>query len=169
MLGDTGSGAFDWVISGIVHAADHGADVINMSLGAYLKKGGFWDDNGTTDPADDVFVTAREVAEFKNAIGRATTHAHRKGSTVIAAAGNEAVDLDHTADWIHLPSAATHVLSISATAPIGWAKGGNPFLDHPASYSNFGQSAIDFAARGGDYVYPGDGAGRVNAADAAVQ
>ena len=156
VLRDTGSGAFDWVISGIVYAADHGADVINMSLGAYVKKSGYLDDNGTADSADDVFVTAREVAELKNAIGRATTYAYQRGSTVFAAAGNAALDFDHSADWIHLPSAAPHAIAISATAPIGWAKGGNPFLDNPASYTNFGQSAIDFAAPGGDFVYPGN-------------
>ena len=58
-------------------------------------------------------------------------------------------------------SDAPHVISISATAPIGWAKGpGVPYwdgsFDHPASYTNFGQSAIDFAAPGGDFVYPGN-------------
>jgi lantibiotic leader peptide-processing serine protease len=36
----TGSGAFDWLINGIVYAADSGADVINMSLGGYLFKSG---------------------------------------------------------------------------------------------------------------------------------
>jgi len=89
-------------------------------------------------------------------VARATTYAYQKGTTVIAAAGNSAVDFDHTADLIHLPASAPHVLSISATAPIGWALGGNPFLDYPASYTNFGQSAIDFAAPGGDFVYPGN-------------
>jgi subtilisin family serine protease len=49
------------------------------------------------------------------------------------------------------------VLSISATAPIGWATDpGNIFLDNLASYSNFGQSTISFAAPGGDFIYPGD-------------
>jgi subtilisin family serine protease len=156
VLRDTGSGSFDWIISGIVHAASQGADVINMSLGGYVRKGGFLDDNGTADPADDVFVTAREVAELKNAVARATTYAYQRGVTVIASAGNDSVDFDHTASWIHLPSDATHVISISATAPIGWALGGNPFLDNPASYTNYGQSAIDFAAPGGDVAYPGN-------------
>ncbi len=33
LSGITGSGSFDGIIQGIVYAADHGADVINMSLG----------------------------------------------------------------------------------------------------------------------------------------
>lgn len=148
VLADSGSGAFDWVIAGIVHAADQGVDVINMSLGAHIFKSGGCDSEGC--------YTAREAAELKNALGRATTYAYQKGVTVIAAAGNAAVDFDHTANLIHIPSDAPHVISISATAPNGWATGGNPILDYPASYTNFGQSAIDFAAPGGDSAYPGN-------------
>lgn len=149
VLGDEGSGSFADVISGIVHAADVDADVISMSLGATLDKNGFCDSEGC--------VSAREVAALVNAIKRATTYANQQGSTIIAAAGNEAMDLDHTANIIHVPSALPNVLSISATAPIGWATDpGNIFLDNLASYSNYGQSAIDFGAPGGDYVYPGN-------------
>jgi lantibiotic leader peptide-processing serine protease len=43
VLGDAGSGSFADVISGIVHAADVGADIINMSFGAYLPKRGIYD------------------------------------------------------------------------------------------------------------------------------
>ncbi len=109
----TGSGQFDWVIAGIVYAADIDADIINMSLGAVLAKGGWEDEYGV--------VTAREVAELKNAIGRATTYAYQNGTTVIASEGNEAIDKDHTASIITLPADAPHVISIAATAPIGWA------------------------------------------------
>jgi subtilisin family serine protease len=42
----TGSGDFDWVISGIVYAANNGADIINMSLDAVLIKSGYCDDEG---------------------------------------------------------------------------------------------------------------------------
>jgi len=144
----SGSGAFDWVISGIVYAAEIDADVINMSLGAVLLKGGWEDEDGV--------VTAREVAELKNALGRATTYAYQQGTTVIASEGNEAIDKDHTAGIITLPADAPHVISVAATAPIGWAIDPNTFLDNPASYTNFGQSAVDFAAPGGDFVYPGE-------------
>ena len=153
----TGSGSFEDVVEGIVYAADHGADVINMSLGGTLAKHGYLDDMGTADPSDDVWVTAPEVQEQKNAVERAAAYANQQGATVIASAGNEANDADHTADVFHLPSDAPHVLSIAATAPIGWAKAPQTtFLDNPASYTNFGQSAIDFAAPGGDAAYPGN-------------
>lgn len=149
VLSDSGSGSFADVISGIIHAADVDADIISMSLGAALDKNGFCDSEGC--------VRANEVASLVNAIKRATTYANQSGSTVIASAGNDAIDLDHTANLIHVPSSLPNVLSISATAPIGWATDpGNIFLDNLASYSNYGQSSIDFGAPGGDFVYPGN-------------
>jgi subtilisin family serine protease len=58
---------------------------------------------------------------------------------------------------ITLPADAAHVISVAATAPIGWAKDPiNTFLDNPSSYTNYGQSAVDFSAPGGDFVYPGN-------------
>lgn len=157
VLGDAGSGTFEDVISGIIYAADVDADIINMSLGALFAKHGFWDDNGTADPSDDVWVTAREVQELKNAIARAVAYADKMGTLVVASAGNSALDFDHTADVITLPGSAPKVVTVSATAPIGWATDpGNAFLDNLASYSNYGQSTIDFAAPGGDVAYPGN-------------
>jgi len=66
-------------------------------------------------------VSAQEVNELKNALARATTFAYQQGVTVIASAGNVANDGDHDQALIHLPSDCPHVISISATAPIGWA------------------------------------------------
>lgn len=149
VLGDAGSGSFADVISGIVYAADADADVISMSLGAYLDKNGFCDDDGC--------ATAQEVIGLINANKRAVNYAYQQGSTVIASAGNSGLDFDHTNNLVHIPSDLPHVLSISATAPIGWATDpGNIFLDNLASYSNYGQSAIDFGAPGGDFAYPGN-------------
>lgn len=157
VLGDAGSGTFEDVISGIVYAADVDADIINMSLGAVFAKRGFWDDNGTPDSSDDVWVTAREVQELKNAISRAIAYADKMGTLVIASAGNDALDFDRSADTITLPGSAPKVVTVSATAPIGWATDpANVSLDNLASYSNYGQSTIDVAAPGGDFVYPGN-------------
>ena len=149
VLSDSGSGTFDDIIEAIVYAADVDADVINMSIGATLPKNGWCDVDGC--------VGANEVAALLNAINRATTYAFQQGTTVIASAGNEATDYDHNGPVVHMPSDGPNVISIAATAPIGWAKDpGNVFLDNPASYSNYGQSTIDFAAPGGDSVYPGN-------------
>jgi lantibiotic leader peptide-processing serine protease len=102
-------------------------------------------------------VTAREVAELLTALDRATTYAYQSGTTVIASAGNDAENYDGNGPVVHSPSDSPHVISISATAPIGWATDpGNIFLDNLASYSNFGRSVIDFAAPGGDFILPGE-------------
>jgi subtilisin family serine protease len=149
----TGSGDFDWVISGIVYATDIESDIINMSLGAVLTKNGYMDDNGTADPGDDFWVGANEVAALRNALSRATTYAYQNGTTVIVSAGNDAIDRDHDAATTVLPADSDHVIQVSATAPIGWGVDPTVSLDNLASYSNYGQSAIDFAAPGGDFLY----------------
>ena len=150
VIGDQGSGSFGWLIQGIVHAANNGADVINMSLGASFPKRGFLADNGT-------WVNANEVAALTTAVSRATSYAYQRGVTVFSSAGNSALDSNRTRDLVAIPSQSAHVISISATAPIGWATDPlNISLDNLASYSDYGLSHIDFAAPGGDFIYPGD-------------
>ena len=38
----SGSGSFSWIFNGIVYSALNGADVINMSLGAWIDRAGFY-------------------------------------------------------------------------------------------------------------------------------
>lgn len=151
----TGSGSFGGIIQGIVYAADIDADVINMSLGAVLPRTGFWDDNGTPDPGDDIWVGANEVTALMNVTSRATRYAHERGTVVIASAGNESIDRDHDGSLLVLPADCSDVIAIAATGPVGWADDPTTDLDLPASYSNYGQSRISFAAPGGDFqLYP---------------
>jgi subtilisin family serine protease len=159
VLADSGSGSFSWMLNGIIHATLQGADVINMSLGAAIPRNGkFVDDNGTpTDPTDDFIVSdTKAVQELLVAISRVTTFAYQQGVTVISSAGNDANNGDKDKSLLHIPSDAPNVISISATAPIGWLTGPNSNLDYPASYTNFGVSVIDLAAPGGDSSYPGN-------------
>jgi subtilisin family serine protease len=154
----TGSGSFAGIIQGIVYAADHGADVINMSLGVH----GGLPVNGKG---------ANDVSELVNATKRAVMYARARNALTIVSAGNDAQDLDHMsgvklcdsdgscyiANLKAFPAELPGALSISATAPIGWAMApATTFLDNLASYSDYGASAIDFAAPGGDSVYPGN-------------
>jgi subtilisin family serine protease len=149
-----GSGAFSWVINGIVYAATPiseggaGADIINMSLGATLQHQQY-------DPLTGKPLGASGAAHLLRAIGKATTYAYQRGVTVVAALGNSAIDLDHTNDVVFVPAMSPHVIAVSATGPVGFAQGATNF-DRLASYSNFGQSAVDFAAGGGDFALPGN-------------
>lgn len=152
----TGGGSFAGIIQGIVHAADRGADVINMSLGV---RGGL--------PVNG--KGANSVAELVNATKRAVQYARSQNALVIASAGNDGRDLDKDsgtqicdADGCYrvnlraFPAQLPGVLAVSALGPIGWAYDFNTNLDRQASYTNYGQSAIAFGAPGGDFAYPGN-------------
>ena len=137
-----GSGTFASVIQGILYAATPiaeggaGANIINMSLGAVFPRQGVG------------------AAQLANALSRASMYARQRGTLVVAAAGNSALDLDHTANLIFVPAQSAGVVAVSSTAPLGFALGATNF-DRPASYTNFGQSAIAFAGPGGDFALPG--------------
>jgi len=144
----TGSGTFEGIIAAIMYTAKIQADVANMSLGAVIPRHGTCDENGCAN--------AIEIAELQIALARATMHAHAHGVTLIASAGNEAINFDKNWDQIHIPSMSPGVISISATAPEGWALNPNTNLDLPASYTNIGMEAVDFAAPGGDFDFESD-------------
>jgi subtilisin family serine protease len=142
-----GSGSFEQVINGIIYAATPiaqggaGAHIINMSLGGAFDRQG------------------KDAAQLAVAMSRATTYAYQQGVTVIASAGNSAFDFDHTNNLITLPGLAANVITVAATGPLGFAVGypnGATDFSRPASYTNFGQSAIDLAAPGGDFALPGN-------------
>jgi len=145
VLYDEGNGSLFDILNGIIYAALVDADVINMSIGSTFEKSGNVEEE----------YTASDAAWYKNIYGRAITFAYQNGTTVITSAGNEGTDYDHNADEMHLPSGAAHAISVSATTPIGWAADPETNLDVFTSYSNYGQSAIDFAAPGGDVLYTG--------------
>jgi subtilisin family serine protease len=72
---EDGSGAYEDIANGVRWAADHGADVVNMSLGGL---------QGTQ------LLTLTGV---ETQLQEAITYAHGKGVAVIAAAGNDSVPL----------------------------------------------------------------------------
>jgi subtilisin family serine protease len=152
VLGDEGSGDFSWLLQGIVHAVNHDADVINMSLGAFFPRNGkFLDENG------NVINATKAIQELVVAISKVTTYAYQNDVTIIATAGNNANNGNRDRSWVQMPADAPHVISVSATAPRGWAVDPfNAFLDYPASYTNYGTPEVDLAAPGGDFVYPGE-------------
>ena len=140
VLFNSGSGSFEDVAAGIIYAADRSVDVISMSLGGSLQK------------SEEGASTLRQL------IDRAVSYAYKKGALVIVSAGNDGQSADSPkttgtpANLIHLPSDSPQAISISATAPRGWGKNQNVFLDNPASYTNYGRSVINLAGPGGDYT-----------------
>lgn len=143
----TGSGAFSGINAGIVYAADQGADVINMSLGAVLNKNGFYYDEDGNLQKD----SPKLIQELIHAQQRAIDYAYSSGVTVVVSGGNGYMNADGNGSTIVLPADLNHVIAVSATAPFNWAYYPTTDLDLIASYSNTGRSLIDIAAPGGDY------------------
>lgn len=147
----TGSGNFSWINAGIVYAADNGADVINMSLGAVVNRNGFYlDENG--DLQRDMPATIQFLIIAQQ---RAINYAAKKGVVIIASAGNDGGDFDGGGALIKLPADLQYVVAVSATAPdylysslINGIE--NIIYDIPSSYTSYGKSLVDVAAPGGD-------------------
>ena len=119
VLGDDGGGIISDVASGIVYATEVGAHVINASF---------------TSP------TPTEV------VRRALDYAHDKGVLVVAAAGNDHLNIDRTPRY---PAAEpqSNVISVAASTE----------SDRLARFSNYGPTNVDLAAPGEGIVstWPG--------------
>lgn len=124
--------SFGAVMSGVLYAADNGADVVNMSLGGGFAKAG--------------------LGQFVGFINRVFNHARQQGATVVVAAGNAAADLDHNGNVFATYCDAPGVICVSATGPTASGGTNGPWqdVDALAYYSNFGRSAISVAAPGGN-------------------
>jgi subtilisin family serine protease len=137
VLSFLGSGSFEGVIGGMIHATDAGAHVINMSLGAEF---------------DRRVEGGKELIE---ALRRAVKYSGTNGTLVVSAAGNSAINLDDAGGPIvALPCMVSH-LCVAATGPLnGQFDENGPILtenhDQPAFYTNYGFSAIHVAAPGGN-------------------
>jgi len=151
-------------IDALTYAGDVGIDVVNMSY--YIDPWLFnCADNPADAPADQL-----EQRTIIQATQRALDYAHRKGVTMVAAAGNEAIDYTKTnvdgtspdfaqqpgevpyertipASCESMPSEGNHVLSVSSTG----------ISQRKSYYSSYGNGYIDVAAPGGDlYDNPGN-------------
>jgi hypothetical protein len=138
VLSGFGSGSLSSVLNGVLWAADHGADVANMSLGGGFAKAG--------------------LGQYVALINKTFNYAKQRGMLVVVAAGNEEQDLDHDGNLYKTYCDAPHVLCVSAVGPTTWTGVGDQF----AFYSNFGRSAIGVAGPGGN-AEPVDGGYLVSA------
>lgn len=161
---DSGYFFLQATVDALTYAGDIGVDVANMSY--YIDP---WLFNCTDNPADSPEDRA-EQATIIAAAQRALDYAHRKGVTLVAAAGNQAADYTKTyndssspnfasvpgeaprartipATCVSMPAEGQHVISVSST---GISK-------RKAYYSSFGNDYVDVASPGGDvYDTPGN-------------
>lgn len=150
------------IVSGLVYAADVGADVVNMSLGGLRRM------------RNDFVKYCREVIELPATVCgqiarynvtfqddyvqatiliymRAFEYANQQGTSVIVAAGNNALDADRSKDIKLAFADFPHTIAVSALGPIGWCIDPSTSTDELAYYSNTGQSVIDISAPGGNF------------------
>lgn len=126
VLSATGSGSFESVASGIRHASGPAnADVINMSLGANV------------DPNEEGVPALLEL------MARVIKDAEKQGTIVISAAGNDTINLD-LGTIVSTPCEQS-TICVSATGPLNQQN-----FDQPATYTNYGITAIEVAAPGGN-------------------
>jgi subtilisin family serine protease len=132
VLDRNGVGSTSDVLEGLMYAADNEADVINMSLEGFLDK-------------------KRSPGDFMKVIKRAFTHAEKKGSAIVVAAGNDNLDLRADRHRYQLYCQSPNVVCVAATGPKSQASVNGPWtdIDAKASYSNFGKP-VTVAAPGGN-------------------
>jgi lantibiotic leader peptide-processing serine protease len=140
-------------VDALTYAGDHGIDVVNMSY--YIDP---WQFNCRNNPADspEAQLEQRTIIEATN---RALRYAHRRGVTLVGAAGNGHVDLgnptfdDTSPDFppgaeyprnidngcLDLPTEGYKVLSVTALGP----------STVKADYSNYGVEQAAVSAPGG--------------------
>ncbi len=126
VLDRQGNGNVGTALSGVLWAADHGANVANMSLGGGFAKAG--------------------SGQLTSIINRVFNYANRKGMMIVVSAGNDIIDLDHDGNQYNTYCNTVHVVCVSSVGPE--KASANP--DNVSYYTNFGRSAITVAAPGGN-------------------
>jgi subtilisin family serine protease len=124
------------VVDGIYYAGLNKFEVINMSF--------FVDDNSIQQSTRLKCMDDPVQRTFRLAVERAIDYARMRGVTPVAALGNEEEDLAHPAepyenDCEEIPAEVQGVIGVSALTA----------SSELASYSNYGDFAVDVAAPGG--------------------
>jgi hypothetical protein len=133
VIGYTGSGSLGGILAGLIWAADHGADVANMSLGI----------DGGVDKAGN--------GQFVSIVNRVFNYANRAGMVVVVSAGNDGRNLDGDGRNLAVLCESPHVICVSATGPTSGAPFAGPWgnVDAPADYSTIGKQDVTVSAPGG--------------------
>ena len=127
------------------YVADQQVDVANASFAI---------DKGATGPADPLDFYCRSDKSDKASIKlveKAVKDASKSGTTIVASAGNNGIDMAHPAageDCIRMPVQLPGVIGVSSLGRNGMRVATGP--PAPPGASNFGYGAIDVVAPGGD-------------------
>jgi subtilisin family serine protease len=128
------------------YVSQQNVDVANASFA--VDKGA----TGSADPLDFFCGTDSADAAAIELVGNAVKSALRSGTTVVASAGNNGIDMTQPAggpSCIRMPVQLPGVIGVASEG-----RNGAPVTTTPPGPSNFGYGAIDLVAPGGD---PGQG------------
>ncbi|MEH6891860.1 S8 family serine peptidase [Bacillus sp. JJ864] len=142
-----------WVIKAIIEASKDDVDVINLSLGDYLLNGNYSSNNK---------IISTDIPEIEG-YQRAINFAIKSGSVVVAAAGNDGLDvkdkiklnnffksylelnglekINFTGEIYDIPASLSGVVTVSSTGP----------TNELSIFSNYGKNFVDIVAPGGDF------------------
>src|SRR5688500_3322648 len=134
VLGANGYGNLSDILNGVLWAADHGADVANMSLGGGFGKSG----NGY----------------YVGLINSVFNYAKDQGMLIVVAAGNSGINIQFNGNTFSTYCDAPHVICVSAVGP-SLATSTN--LDEPSFFTNYGKNSVDIAAPGGNAFFNAKG------------
>lgn len=142
VLAADGTGHLSWIVSGIAHAVEQNADIINLSMGYRLKKNG-----------DLPYYTADDASRIRKMVRKVINWAASRGVLVVNSAGNDGLNLDQDGNIISIPTEEGNGIVVSATGPFRLED-----FNEIASYTNYGSSLIWISAPGGDFRdYPNSG------------
>jgi len=137
IVGQNGTGSLIGILAGIIWAADHGADVANMSV-------------GVTNGLDKAGIGA-----FLGLTNSVFNYANRAGMVIVVAAGNDARNQDGDGRVFSAYCEAPHVICVSATGPTSGQHFAGPWggVDTFAPYSDFGHAITVSAPGGSDFGF----------------
>ena len=124
------------------YVSQQNVDVANASFA--VDKGA----TGSADPLDFFCATDPADGAAIQLVGGAVKSALRSGTTVVASAGNNGVDMTQPAaggSCIRMPVQLPGVIGVASEG-----RNGGPVLATPPGPSNFGLGTIDLVAPGGD-------------------
>ena len=124
------------------YVSQQNVDVANASFA--VDKGA----TGSADPLDFFCASDPADAAAIQVVGGAVKSALRSGTTIVASAGNNGVDMTQPAagsSCVRMPVQLPGVIGVASEG-----RNGGPVLATPPGPSNFGFGAIDLVAPGGD-------------------
>lgn len=124
------------------YVSKQNVDVANASFA--VDKGA----TGSADPLDFFCHNVREERDAIKLVGGAVKDALHSGTTVVASAGNNGIDMSQPAagpSCLRMPVQLPGVIGVASEG-----RNGGPVVATPPGPSNFGLGAIDLVAPGGD-------------------